>query len=163
LSSGRQSEKVPVFLDWDQTHTFNTTVSAGESGNWNATLVGKFGTGLPYTPQITGQQVFLRTNSSRKPSQLSFDLLAEKYFNLSNYRITVFLKVFNLFDTLNERLVYTDTGTASYSLTQNQGAAQETDKLAQTIDGVHPASEYFQRPNYYLPPREIRLGVSFQF
>ena len=29
LSSGRQSEKVPVYLDWDQTHTLNATVTVG--------------------------------------------------------------------------------------------------------------------------------------
>jgi outer membrane receptor protein involved in Fe transport len=163
ISSGRQSEKVPVFLSWDQTHTLNTTVSVGETGNWNASLVGKFGTGLPYTPEVFAQQVFLRPNSSRKPSQLRFDLLAEKYFNIYNYKITLFLKVFNLLDRLNERLVYSDTGSANYSLQQIQGGPQGTDKLAETIEGLRPASEYFQRPNYYLAPRELRLGISIDF
>lgn len=163
LASGRQSEKVPVFLSWDQTHTLNATVSFAQSDNWNASLVGKYGTGLPYTPQIFAQQVYLRPNSGRKPTQLKVDLLFEKYFKIANYRITVFFKAFNLFDRLNERLVYTDTGSADYSLTQTQGAAEETDKLAGIIKGLHPASEYFKRPNYYLPPRELRIGLSFQF
>ena len=50
LSSGRQSEKVPVYLDWDQSHTLNATVSVGEPNDWNVTLVGRIATGLPYTP-----------------------------------------------------------------------------------------------------------------
>ena len=53
LSSGRQSEKVPVYLDWDQSHTLNATVTVGQPSDWNVTLVGRLGTGLPYTPQIT--------------------------------------------------------------------------------------------------------------
>ena len=164
LSSGRQSEKVPVHLTWDQTHTLNTIVSVGKTRDWNTSMVVKFGTGLPYTPQIFDQQVFLRPNSGRKPSQLVVDLLLEKYFNLSSTStLVVFLKVYNLLDRLNERLVYDDTGSADYSLTQTQGAAQETDKLAQEIEGLHSANEYFVRPNYYLPPREIRLGVTINF
>jgi outer membrane receptor protein involved in Fe transport len=161
LSSGRQSEKVPVYLSWDQTHTLNWTISVGETGSWNTAMVGRFGTGLPYTPQIFAEQVNLESNSDRKPSQLIIDLLLEKYFNVWDSRLVVFLKVYNLLDRLNERLVYDDTGRANYSLTQTQGAAQKTDKMAEEIEGLHPASEYFVRPNYYLPPREIRIGLTF--
>jgi hypothetical protein len=123
-------------------------------------MVGRFGTGLPYTPQIFTEQVDLQANSDRKPTQLVIDLLLEKYFTVFNSRLVVFLKVYNLLDQLNERLVYDDTGRANYSLTQTQGAAQKTDKMAEEIDGLHPASEYFVRPHYYLPPREIRIGLT---
>ena len=160
LSSGRQSEKVPVYLSWDQTHTLNWTITVGKTGDWNTAMVGRFGTGLPYTPQIFTEQVDLRANSDRKPTQLVIDLLLEKYFTIFNSRLVVFLKVYNLLDRLNERLVYDDTGRANYSLTQTQGAAQKTDKMAEEIDGLHSASEYFVRPHYYLPPREIRIGLT---
>jgi outer membrane receptor protein involved in Fe transport len=160
LSSGRQSEKVPVYLSWDQTHTLNSTINVGRTGDWNTAMVVRFGTGLPYTPQIFAEQVDLRANSDRKPTQLVVDLLLEKYFNISNSRLIAFIKVYNLFDTLNERLVYDDTGRANYSLTQTQGAAQKTDKMAEEIEGLRSASEYFVRPHYYLPPREIRIGLT---
>jgi len=164
LSSGRQSEKVPVYLSWDQSHTLNAIVSVGKTRDWNTSLVFKYGTGLPYTPQIFDEQVNLTPNSGRKPSQLVLDLLLEKYFVLSSSStLIVFLKVYNLLDRLNERLVYTDTGSADYSLTETQEAAQATDKRATEIPGLHPASEYFVRPHYYLPPREIRLGLTIDF
>ena len=146
LSSGRQSEKVPVYLDWDQTHTLNATVSVGEMNDWNVTLVGRLGTGLPYTPQITSKTVYLRTNSNRKPSQSRVDLLADKTFTVAGLRLTAFLKVYNLFDTLNERYVYDDTGRATYTLVADQGTAQATDKLAATIPGVHPGERVVCRP-----------------
>jgi outer membrane receptor protein involved in Fe transport len=163
LSSGRQSEKIPVYLDWDQSHTINGTVTVGQPSDWNVTLVGRIGTGLPYTPQITEQTVYLQTNSGRKPPQTRVDLLADKTFNVAGVRLTAYLKVYNLFDTLNERYVYDDTGRATYTLVQNQTTAQETDKLATEIPGLHPASEWFVRPDYYLPPREVRLGATVEF
>ena len=163
LSSGRQSEKVPVYLDWDQSHTLNATVSVGEANDWNVTVVGRLGTGLPYTPQITSKTIFLRTNSNRKPSQSRVDILADKTFTVAGLRLTAFLKVYNLFDTLNELYVYDDTGRATYTLVAGQGPAQATDKLAAAIPGVHPASEWFVDPSYYSAPREVRVGASLEF
>jgi hypothetical protein len=152
-----------VYLDWDQSHTVNATVTVGQPGDWNVTVVGRFGTGLPYTPQITENTVYLQTNSGRKPVQTRVDLLADKTFAVAGVRLTAYLKVYNLFDTLNERVVYDDTGRATYTLVQNQTTAQATDKLATQIPGLHPASEWFVRPDYYQPPREVRLGATVEF
>ncbi len=162
LSSGRQSEKVPVYLTWDQTHTLNGTVSVGRPGDWNISFVGRLSSGLPYTPQITEKTVYLVTNSGRKPSMATVDLLADKTFAMAGLNVTAFLKVFNLFDTLNERYVYDDTGSAGYTLIASQGTAQYTDELSRTVPGVHSASEYFVRPQYYGSPREVRVGLSLE-
>ena len=89
--------------------------------------------------------------------------MAEKSFQLNDFLVTVFLKIFNLFDTKNERLVYDDTGRATYSLEEQRGNAEETNKLAAKIPGAHSATEYFNRPNYYSAPREVRLGLSLEF
>lgn len=163
LSSGRQSENVVIYLPWDQTQTLNTTVSLGEPGNWNLSIIGKLGTGLPYTPQILEKQVYVKTNSGRRPSTATVDLLAEKTFNYFNMNFIIFLKVFNLFDTLNDRFVYEDTGRSTYSLFQNSGKAISADDLAERVPGVHSSEEYYNRPNYYYPPREVRLGLSLEF
>jgi outer membrane receptor protein involved in Fe transport len=162
VSSGRQSEKIPVPLDWDQTHTLNLTASIGETRNWNLTVVGRLGTGLPYTPQVTATQTYLRTNSSRRPFQSTVDLLAEKSVNLFDVNLTLFLKVFNLFDVLNERFVFDDTGRATYTLEEGKGTAQEANRLAEIVDGAHSATEYFVRPHYYAAPREVRVGMSLE-
>ena len=163
LSSGRQSEKVPVYLTWDQTHTINSAVFVGAKEDWNLTLVARFGTGLPYTPELSSRQIFLRTNSGRKPTQITVDLLAEKSLDFFGTAVTFFLKVFNLFDTLNERLVYNDTGRSTYSLEQTKGSALATDEIAKNIPGVRSVEEYFNRPEFYLPPREVRFGASVEF
>ncbi|MCU7495544.1 MAG: TonB-dependent receptor [Ignavibacteria bacterium] len=162
LSSGRQSEKVPVLLNWDQSHTLNASLLIGHE-SWNVTLVGRLGTGLPYTPQIISGKIYLPTNSDRKPSQMSVDLLADKSFNILDFTFTVFLKVYNLFDALNERYVYDDTGRATYSIEEQMGSAQNTNEKAAKIPGMHSATEYFVRPNYYLAPRNVKVGVSVKF
>jgi outer membrane receptor protein involved in Fe transport len=163
LQSGRQSEKIPVSLDWDQTHTLNGIITFGGDKDWMVTVVANMGTGLPYSPQLLEQQIFLRTNSERKPFQTNVDLLMEKSFPIYNTLLTVFVKVFNLFDKLNERFVYDDTGRATYSLEQTKGGPQEIDRISQENPGIKSATEYFVRPQYYSSPREVRLGLTFEF
>jgi outer membrane receptor protein involved in Fe transport len=163
ISSGRQSEKLPVPLDWDQTHTLNGVISVGSERNWMMTFVGTLTTGLPYTPQLFDQDILLRPNSGRKPIQSNVDLLMEKSIDFRAVMFTLFLKVYNLFDTLNERFVYNDTGRATYSLDATKGGPQETNRIAERVPGIRPATEYFIRPNYYSSPREVRLGITLEF
>ncbi len=162
LASGRQSEKIPYYLNWDQPHTLNATLNFGGK-TWNATIVGRIGSGLPYTPQLLFEQVFLKTNSSRKPSQATVDLLIDKTINISDINVTFFLKVFNLFDALNENIVYDNTGRADYTLEKELGTTQAADHYASLNPLIKPSSEYFVRPDYYLPPREVRLGLTLEF
>ncbi len=161
-ASGRQSEKVPVPLSWDQTHTLNGVVTFGSQKDWFVTLVGTISTGLPYTPELFDSQILLDPNSERRPMQTNVDLLIEKSFSVSTAVVTVFAKMFNLFDTLNERSVYSNTGRATYTLEESKGGAQETNRLAETVPGVHSATEYFVRPQYYSAPREVRFGLSLE-
>jgi outer membrane receptor protein involved in Fe transport len=163
LSSGRQSEKIPVPLNWDQNHTLNGSITFGNYKDWVVTLVGSISTGLPYTPVLMEQNIYLRSNSERKPLSMNVDLLFEKSFNFEVVVATLFVKVFNLFDTLNERFVYDDTGRATYTLESTKGGPQETNRLSQRIPGLKSADEYFVRPNYYSAPREVRLGLSLEF
>ena len=163
LSSGRQSEKIPVLLSWDKTHQLNGTVSVGESSDWNVTLVGKIGTGLPYTPELFGKQVSLKPNSDRRPIISTVDLLAEKSFQLGDFDFTIFLKVYNLFDQLNENIVYANSGRAGYTLDETRGPAIQTDEIAKTNPLVKTSKEVYTRPDFYLPPREVRIGVSIEY
>lgn len=163
LASGRQSEKIPVPLNWDQSHTLNGTVTFGNPRDWGITIVGTLSTGLPYSPVLFEQEIYLRTNSERKPSQTKVDLMMEKSFDLYGAVLTVFLKVFNLFDTLNELYVYDDTGRATYTLESSKGGPQETNRIAARVPGMKTADEYFNRPNYYSAPREVRLGMTIEF
>lgn len=163
LSSGRQTEKEVVFLPWDQSQTLNLTTSIGEMKNWNVSLIGRMGTGLPYTPQIIENLISIKTNSGRRPSTIVFDLFAEKSFDVMGFVVNIFAKIFNLFDTLNERVVYSDTGRSLYSLQQYQGGTKATEELSKRVPGINTVEEWFSRPDYFYPPREVQLGFSLEF
>ncbi len=159
--SGRESEKTVVFLDWDQPHTLNATLSLGESDQWNVSLIGKVGTGQPYTPFVGENQVVLKRNTGRKPFTTIIDMLAQRELKIMDVSLTVFLKVFNLFDTLNELVVYDDTGTATYTLAPNRGEGKGTQQQFDTgTPGVHSIYEFFNNPGLYSAPRQVMVGFS---
>ncbi len=162
-ASGRQSEKIPVPLDWDQAHTLNGVLSFGSDRDWMFTLVGSISTGLPYTPLIYDKQIYLRSNSERKPLQTNVDLLIEKSFDLTDIVLTAFIKVYNLFDTRNERFVYDDSGRATYTLESGRSGPEAANQLAAGNPLIKSADEYFIRPQYYSAPREVRLGLMLEF
>jgi outer membrane receptor protein involved in Fe transport len=141
-------------LDWDRTHALNFTITAGIPGDWIVSSVGRWGTGLPYTPAVQDQRTGLQ-NSDIRPSFTNIDLYLTKFFTVFNSQFSVFLKVYNLFDTANEVEVFTDTGRAGYTL--------ELTRTTQQPRGVNTLEEFFTRPDYYSAPRQIVLGASVEF
>ena len=152
-----------VYLNWDQTYSLNTVVNYNHKG-WNATLIGNLASGFPYTPsfargEVSGSGTFvgLTENSARKPMTINFDLRLSKNIRLtSGFNMRFFATVTNLFDTRNDRNVYTDTGRADYTL---QGINQ-VDRSGDPDIEISNVKEYFTNPWYYTPPRYIELGVS---
>ncbi len=149
-----ETNKQLVPLNWDRTHSLNFTVTVGTPGDFLVSSIGKLGSGLPYTPSIQDQRTGLE-NSDNRPMYFNFDMYITKYFNISNNYLSVFLKVYNLFDTANENDVFTDTGRAGYTLELTRQQAQPR--------GVNTIEEYYTRPDYYSAPRSIVLGLGYTF
>jgi len=149
-----EENKQLVPLDWDGTHTLRFTLTLGVPGDYIASFIGRFGTGLPYTPSLQNQRTGLE-NSDNKPTFFDVDLYIAKYFEISSQQFSVFIKIFNLFDTLNEVNVFGDTGRAgdTLELTRNQTAPR----------GVNTTEEYFTRPDFYSSPRQIVIGADISF
>lgn len=150
--AGIESEKQLVFLDWDRRHQLNTTLTVGEPGNWVATLIGRLGTGLPYTPSLADERIALE-NSGRRPGTATFDLYATKSLALSGVEASVFTRIFNVFDSQNEVEVYTDTGRAFPNLRFFPGEPQ----------GLNTKEEFLERPNFFSTPRQITVGLQVRF
>ncbi len=143
-----ETPKSLVPLNWDRTHSLNLTMTYGVPDNYDISVIGQMGSGLPYTPsQSTYQSAGV--NSARMPAFYTFDLYATKYFELGGRRFSVFMKVYNLFDTENVLNVFTDTGSASYT------TALVLDPPPQ---GVNSLAEYYTRPDFYSAPRQILVG-----
>ncbi len=149
-----ESNKQLVYLDWDRTHVLNFTLTGGIPGNYIISAIGKYGTGLPYTPSIQNQRTGLE-NSDRRPSFFDVDLFITKYFDVFGTHLSLFARMYNLFDTANEIDVFSDTGRAGYTL--------EVTRSQEPPRGVNTIEEFYTRPDYYSSPRSINIGVSLTF
>jgi outer membrane receptor protein involved in Fe transport len=155
-------------LDWDVRHQFtlNVDLRIGRGqhprlfglklwDNWGANLTWQFASGFPYTPdrdnpnaEILPGQV-IEKNSLRKPSTSSVDLRFYQNFSVYGSRWSFELWVQNLFNAGNVNEVYTSTGRPNTS--QNTGGV--------ISDGVRRD----ENPNYFLPTRNVRMGLSLRF
>jgi len=157
-SPPRESEKQVLPLNWDQTHTLNATLSLTSPGNWGVSLIGRFGTGQPYTPTNPGMALTAQyRNSARKPSQKQVDFKAYKDIKFGNLTTSLFLKIFNLFDSANHLIVYSSTGRADRTYRTPGQAFVEQENRNFTLE------ERDRRPNWYSEPRRILIGLSFEF
>ncbi len=150
----REPEKRLLPLDWDQRHTINASITLTPTRQFVVTLLGRYGSGLPYTPTYLNiRRAF--TNTARSPMTMNFDLKIHYSITFMRYSMSFFLKVFNLMDRRNEVLVYSNTGRAGYTLTS---------RYTGIVRGYNTVDDFFYRPpHHYSPPREIRLGVTIGF
>ncbi len=160
--SGRENELEVVPLGFDQRHIISTTVSIARPGNWGVSFIGNFSTGYPYTPLILDQNIDQLPNQGRKPIQSGLNARLFKDLNLKGLDVRFFAKVFNVFNILNERFVFDDTGSADYSLSEQRNL-HATWQSYYGFPGIKTLDQYESRPQYYSAPREVRLGVTLAF
>lgn len=161
IQAGREPRKTIIPLAWDRTHVLNGNIYIG-FGSLGISLLGRFETGLPYTPNpVAGSRIGaniskgLRENSGRRPDLLTFDLQMYKdfYINVGSRRLkySLFTKIYNLFDRRNEQGVWDDTGRATYTLQSALKGGSEANQL------------FVKRPDFYTEPRQIQFGMSLGF
>jgi hypothetical protein len=143
-------------LEWDQRHTVNGSVSYN-GPSYGGSLIVQFGNGLPYTPRRSEDITSLITNSQLKPATLNADLRLYKTLQLAFLNTTIFLRVFNVFDALNEVGVYDDTGRAGYTTDLARIKAQNTPELVNSID------DWFINRTHYSEPRRVEIGLTIDF
>ena len=143
-----------VPLNWDQRHTLNLNITLSTPNSWGVSLLGKFGSGLPYTPSVQGFQLDT-PNSDRRPVEYTVDLNAHKDFDIMGGKVVFFAKIYNLFDTRNENSVFNDTGRATYSLIPTYTPDKGNEP------GRHSLADYLTRPSYFSAPRQFRIGLQF--
>ena len=147
-------------MDWDQNHLLNASLLVGIDG-WGASLLARYGTGLPYTPSVTqytadrGITSGLLRNSRYRPSQFTIDLKLDKTFDLMGLDITAFLRVFNLFDNRVTVNVFGDTGQPDFTT--------ETQTVGYDASRPNTVEEYVKYPDRYGEPRNVQLGFDLSF
>ncbi|MCG8605244.1 TonB-dependent receptor [bacterium] len=155
VDSGKQ--EVP--LDWDQRHTINLTLTLGDARNLTASFIGKYGSGLPYTPDAP-QEAAIETqfaNSARKPTSTNLDVHVQKTFKFRGWNSVLFFKVFNVFDTANHLEVYASTGRADRTFRRPAQA------VIDAANGLFTLQELDNRPDWFSLPRTFQLGWKIDF
>ena len=143
-------------LSWDQRHTVNASVSyAGPS--YGGSLIMQYGSGMPYTPRRSIDINSLITNSQLKPSTVNADMRLYKTLSLGTLDFVLFMRIFNLFDTMNEVGVFDDTGRAGYTTDLERVKGQNTPEYVNTIE------QFFTIPTFYSEPRRIEIGLNIEF
>ena len=159
--AGNEPTRSIIPLDWDQTHSLNGSIFANYK-EWGANTVFQFGAGYPYTPQITNYEsqgevlstVLLR-NSRRKPSTFRMDVKLHRDVKIGELNGKFYIRIQNLTDRRNHISVYGDSGKANQTIEQAR---------AQAISPFEPMrpntlEQFFNRPDWYDPPRQIQMGL----
>ncbi len=156
LAGGSLPEVQMTSLNWDQKHTVNMSISYAGPG-FGGSVIGQWGSGLPYTPRRSEDITSLLTNSQRKQSVYNFDVRAYKDFRLGPGTLSLYLRLMNLFDTLNEVNVYNDTGRAGYTTDLQTARKTNPSEIINTLE------EYYTNSTHYSEPRRLELGVNYVF
>jgi hypothetical protein len=129
-------------FNWDQRHTLNTTLTYAEP-RYSLSAIVRMASGQPYTPVLDAGYGFgLEANSGRKPSGLLVDLRGEVPVKAAGPRMSIFGRVFNLFDSdFFNGEVFASTGSPLYS------RFPEADEAA------------LADPTRLYAPRQIELGL----
>jgi outer membrane receptor for ferrienterochelin and colicin len=150
-------------MNWDQRHTLMATATLGAAG-WTLTFQGKYQTGRPYTPTYArgsfvggAAQVGYRDNSARLPSTSQLDLLLHRRFRVGPLNLGFLVTVYNVFDQKGETAVYTETGTARYSVNLDPGYVNYNTLRIGTVEDL------VRRPDWYIAPRQVQAGLTLEF
>lgn len=160
-AGGAAAETFILPLNWDQPHTLNITAAYTVPDNYGVSVIGNFYSGQPYTPQTNKNTNVTSnafpTNSGNKPNIFNIDMRAYKDFKIDNYKITVFVKIYNLLDFDNPRGVYGDTGDPLFTF-----GKLEAQKINPTMY-YNSLDELYTNPTFFSEPRRVELGASFNF
>ncbi len=133
-----------VPFNWDQRHTFNSTITVRKP-SYSLSAVVRLASGQPYTPVLeSGYGLGLEANSGRKPAGILIDLRGEVPVRTTGRVVSLFCRVFNLLDSeFFNGAVFSSTGSPHYS----RFPAADEATLAD--------------PTRLYPPRRIEVGIRF--
>ncbi len=156
VAGGQLPEVQLTPLGWDQRHTVNAIFSYSEE-TWGGSFISQYGSGTPYTPDVTSDVTVFLTNSEIKPSYFNTDIRMYKNITIDALKVTLFLRVNNLFDTKNEVGVFGDSGRAGETKFEREALLSGQKPYINTIQ------DYYTIPTNYSEPRRIEVGTTIEF
>ncbi|MBN1350141.1 TonB-dependent receptor [candidate division KSB1 bacterium] len=142
-----------LYPDYLQPHSLKMLYLYSDPGQWGIGVYARIESGFPYTPMVLySARIPENYNSERGPTQINVDLKFFKTFGLwigrKRTAITLFLKCYNLLDNLNEQIVWRSSGHADKPIALFENNMSE---------------EWMNRPYWYAKPRELLMGIKYEF
>ena len=160
--AGNNQDPVNRFIpmSWDQRHTLNGSLMYLKE-NYGATITAYYNSGSPYTFSPQSESVLSRINlypnNDYRPEKYSVDGALYYRFNvMKNFKATLDINIYNIFDRLNEEWVNDQTGRAYTAV------IKETDIASHRSD----FNDYYDRienPSMYSSPRSIKIALGVNF
>ncbi len=182
--TGSEQPKLTAPLDFDQRHKLSMNIDVRWGKNTGPRFLGKYlledgglnvlvtaGSGFPYTPTYTYNEVTLASTSSRpsgsinsnySPWTFQIDSKINKVVSFYKLNLNFYLWVQNLLNRKNAIDVYTSTGspeTTGWLVTSN--GEEFVDTFGE--EGKRKYLEKEGNPNNYNIPRLLRFGVLISF
>ena len=129
-------------LDWDQRHVLSAALDVQLPFNAGINLIGRYGSGLPYTPNPEAP-IKLDVNSKRYPPTYNVDMLLSKRSTIGGLTYTFFADVRNIFNTKNLDDII--------------------DPVTYDRYGVPLNDKKHSNPLSWSSPRSVMMGVSLDF
>jgi outer membrane receptor protein involved in Fe transport len=153
------------YLDWDQTHTLNVSVNLRPTKKSNVSMIGQLGSGLPFSPATLDPSIELPggewDNTGRKPFRWEFDMRFSQGWKYAGFDWLAILKVFNVFNHVNENSVNAITGQAGPNAYLPEVALRRYARLARLGEFTRDEADY--NPTWYSRPRMIQFGLQVGF
>jgi outer membrane receptor protein involved in Fe transport len=156
-------------LNWDQNHVITANLSVGTMGLWMCSADWSYTSGVPYTPAWPRERSLRASliNSRRLPSRSVLNVKADKIYRVAGQEVTFFVEGMNVLDKQNvatlEPLSWPggEGNYVSYYTTEGElGGAYDRGELIGLADVIYvPLSD----PRVYSPPRNFRVGLSFDW
>jgi outer membrane receptor protein involved in Fe transport len=153
------------YLDWDQRHSLNATMSYSPNKKWNINLVSQLGSGLPYSPSTLDPSISLPggewDNAGRKPVRWGVDFKLVRSSVLFGYNSRFIINVFNIFNQLNENHVRSITGRAGPNAYLPEINRLRNNRILRIDEFSLDEANY--NPSNYSRPRLIQFGIMVHF
>ena len=158
-SSGEDALPKLIPMSWDQRHTFNFILNWTKN-KFSSNVVAQYNSGLPYTMEPLAESPlsnqFIYPNNAHGPSSVVVNSKLGYKFKIVKKLMKFTVIINNVFDVLIEEQVYNSTGRAtSYHISESLQNS--------FISNYNEIDDMYKNPSMFAPPREIKMGIEWQF
>ena len=150
-------------MPYDRPHDLTLTLYSSKLPyGLDASLTAMYQSGVPYTPLIKDgdkdyKYDYLNKNTKRMSSSSQVNLSLKRGVEMSDFRLSVGLNIYNLLDQRNAIDIFPLTGES------DDPGSFYTKYIGLPIDGKELSSGYYDRPWFYGPPREFNFFIQFEY